>query len=117
MTLIFHITPRSDWQAAQQAGIYRADSLDTEGFIHCSTAAQVVGTANAFFRSQSGLVLLGIAVDRLQASLRYDAVDDRQFPHLYGALNLDAVVQVFDFEPNADGTFTLPKMSEQPFIT
>lgn len=108
MALILHITPRSDWQKAQQEGIYHAASLETEGFIHCSTPAQVVGTANAFFREQTGLVLLCIERDRVQSEIRYEAADGRLFPHIYGSLNLDAVTQAIDFQPNADGNFTLP---------
>ena len=108
MALILHITTRSHWQNAQQDGVYRAESLKTEGFIHCSTPAQVVTTANRFFRGQTGLVLLCIESDRVQAEIRYEAVHGDQFPHLYGALNLDAVMQAIDFEPNADGNFTLP---------
>ncbi|MBW4579856.1 MAG: DUF952 domain-containing protein [Tildeniella nuda ZEHNDER 1965/U140] len=106
--LILHITPRSHWQKAQQTGIYRADSLETEGFMHCSTPTQVVATANAFFRGQAGLVLLCIESDRVQSEIRYEAAHGEQFPHVYGALNLDAVTQTIDFEPNADGSFTLP---------
>ena len=117
MQSIFHITPRQQWKAAQRQGIYRCESLDTEGFIHCSTLSQVCRVANLFFTGQSGLVLLKIDGDRLQADLRYDPVagvegsveDGEFFPHVYGPLNLEAIVQVFDFEPEADGSFQLPQ--------
>ncbi|EKQ69032.1 hypothetical protein OsccyDRAFT_1639 [Leptolyngbyaceae cyanobacterium JSC-12] len=109
MSLVFHITPRSHWQQAQPLGEYQATSLDSEGFIHCSTASQVVRVANLFYQGQTDLVLLCIDVDRVQPELRYDVVETgEQFPHIYGALNLDAVVQVVEFEPNADGWFELP---------
>lgn len=108
MALILHITPRSHWQEAQQDGVYRAESLETEGFIHCSTCPQVVATANTFFRGQTGLVLLCIESDRVQSEIRYETVNGNQYPHLYGLLNLNAVTQAIDFEPNADGDFTLP---------
>jgi uncharacterized protein (DUF952 family) len=107
MTPILHITPRSQWQAAQAIGSYRADSLDHEGFIHCSRVEQVVTVANRFYAEQSGLVLLVIDPDRLQSPLRYEAADGDEFPHLYGALNLDAVVAAIAFEPGAQG-FGLP---------
>lgn len=113
MALILHITPRSHWQNAQQNGVYRAESLETEGFIHCSTPAQVVATANAFFHGQTGLVLLCIESDRVQSELRYEAVQGDRYPHLYGALNLDAVTGAIDFEPNADGNFTLPPVLQR----
>lgn len=113
MNLIFHITSRSYWQQAQQAGAYWTDSLNTEGFIHCSTAAQVVWVANSFYRGQEDLVLLCIDPERVQAELRYDLIETgAHFPHLYGALNLDAVVQVVAFEPNADGSFALPNITD-----
>lgn len=109
MSLILHITDRVSWQQAEQLGVYQADSLRSEGFIHCSTPAQVVQTANRYFRGQSGLVLLCIDSDRAQAEIRYEGVAGReQFPHLYGPLNLDAVLQVLDFEPGLEGLFELP---------
>lgn len=112
MQAIFHITPRQQWQAVQQQGVYRCESLETEGFIHCSTLPQVVRVANLFYAGQSGLVLLCIDGDRLQAELRYDAVEtdsgSEAFPHIYGPVNLGAIVQVLDFQPEPDGTFQLP---------
>ncbi len=107
--IIYHITSRADWEKAQQAGEYTAPSLAQEGFIHASTGEQVTGTANLFFRSQLGLVLLVIDTERLRSELRYDAVQthgaEQRFPHIYGPLNLDAVIDVLDFQPNSEGLF------------
>jgi uncharacterized protein (DUF952 family) len=107
--MIFHITSRSDWEQAQLRGEYLAASLETEGFIHCSNANQVVWVANQFYRNMPDLVLLCIDPTKLKAELRYDLIETGDsFPHLYGTLNLEAVIQIIDFPPNSDGTFELP---------
>ena len=104
--MLFHITQDATWQAAKAAGIYRAPSLTTEGFIHLSTAEQVVSTANRFYKGQPELVLLGIEEERLQAEVRYENVPSHGvFPHLYGPINVEAVEQVWDLKPERDGTF------------
>jgi uncharacterized protein (DUF952 family) len=109
MKTIYHITPRSNWQQAKATGSYRADSLDTEGFIHCSTSAQVVRTANLWFKNQTDLLLLFIDSDQVESEIRYDAVDENEkFPHIYGTLNNNAVFKVIEFEPREDGSFELP---------
>lgn len=106
--IILHITGREQWDGAKQAGIYRGDTLDTEGFIHCSTLQQVIKTANKFFYNQKGLVLLCIDSDKVQAEIKYEGVDNDLFPHIYGALNIDAVTSVLNFEPGEDGFFEMP---------
>jgi len=113
MSLIFHITTSLTWERAQKQGDYRADSLDTEGFIHLSTAQQIVPVANRFYTGLAGLVLLVVDSQKLSAELRYEppvpAEDtDALFPHLYGPLNLDAVVDVVQFLPGTDGNFVMP---------
>jgi uncharacterized protein (DUF952 family) len=111
---IYHITSRDEWQSAQTTGAYRAESLDTQGFIHASTRAQVVETADLFYRRQDGLVLLCIDESKLTAPVKREAPTGSHreaagpFPHIYGPLNLDAVVQVLDFPCRVDGTFELP---------
>lgn len=111
MTTIFHITTRDAWEQAQREGAYRAASLDDAGFIHFSTREQVVRVANAFYRGQRGLILLVIDTTQLHADLHYEPPAEapesaQRFPHLYGALNPDAVVQVVDFPPGDDGTWS-----------
>lgn len=109
--ILYHIALQADWARARAEGEYAADSLETQGFIHCSTRAQIIDVANAFFRGRSDLVLLLIDAERLRAPVRYENLEggNRLFPHLYGALNLDAVVQVLPFQPNAEGEFRLPE--------
>ena len=108
MKTIFHICRKEDWEAAQKAGVYTADSLESEGFIHCSKAEQVAGVANAFYKGMEGLVLLHIALDKLQVEVRWEEAEGEVYPHIYGPVNLDAVVEVIDFEVGEDGEFVYP---------
>lgn len=108
--IILHITPVEDWREAIEAGIYRAASLSSEGFIHCSQPEQVLQVANTLFRGRADLVLLYIDRNQVTAPIRDENLEggkDR-FPHIYGPLNLDAVYQVVNFPPDADGLFELP---------
>jgi uncharacterized protein (DUF952 family) len=116
MASIFHIILSAVWDEAQSESVYRGDTLDAEGFIHFSTREQVLFVANARYKGHPGLLLLEIDTDKLSAPLKYEApfegapsgLDaDPHFPHLYGALNLDAVIAVHPFEPDADGFFHL----------
>ncbi|NBD36536.1 MAG: DUF952 domain-containing protein [Chloroflexi bacterium] len=110
MAMIYHITPRAVWEATQGAGVYRTESLESEGFIHCSRRDQVVAVADANFHGQTGLALLAIDEARVAPEIRYeDCYDTGQaFPHIYGPLELNAVTQVFDFPSDASGRFALP---------
>jgi uncharacterized protein (DUF952 family) len=107
--LILHIATRPAWDAARAAGRSEAPSLAAEGFIHLSGPEQVVRVADARYSGASELLLLCVDADRLAAPLRDETSDagDETFPHLYGPLNLDAVVAVVPF-PEADDGFALP---------
>jgi uncharacterized protein (DUF952 family) len=116
---IIHLTSRQAWESAQQDGDYRAASLDAEGFIHCSTTDQIVRVANAFYAGQHGLVLLLVEPDALTAELKWEppagtppdnSAVSEFFPHIYGPLNLEAVVEVLPFEPDDSGRFSLPSV-------
>jgi len=134
--MIIHIVKRSEWAQAVARGTYAPASLRAEGFIHCSTVAQLVDTANRFCRGYHGLVVLCIDESRLKAELKYEAAGvtpapsvkaarrwrarplpwlntappspGELFPHLYGELNVDAVARVVELPCEADGSFRLP---------
>ncbi len=118
MTTIYHIISRSSWEQAQREGIYRAPSLEKEGFIHLSNAEQVVRVANAFYSGQNDLLLLLVDPAKVTAEVRYEAPAEmpesgERFPHIYGALNLDAVLRSVDFPPDAgSGWSGLPDLNE-----
>lgn len=108
--MIFHIATRDGWDDAARAGAYRADTLETEGFIHCSEADQVAEVANVRFRGREDLVLLWIDPARVHAQIRYEDASDRSgtFPHIYGALNVDAVARLTEYR-EVDGSFRSPR--------
>ena len=99
--MIYHITHQVDWSSALDAGEYTADSLASQGFIHCSTREQVLPVAERYYAGQVGLVLLCIDEGKLTAPVRYENLEggEEQFPHIYGPLNLEAVVQALAFSP------------------
>ncbi|MEM9538641.1 MAG: DUF952 domain-containing protein [Cyanobacteria bacterium P01_E01_bin.42] len=110
MSTILHITSKKAWLQAIERGSYRHDSLDTEEFIHCSYVSQVVATANRFFQGQTELILLEILPSRVSVEIKEEeAPPHGYFPHIYGELNVDAVVRIIDFEANEKGEFELPR--------
>jgi uncharacterized protein (DUF952 family) len=110
MSNLFHIAEQSFWDAAQPSGDYRVPSLDAEGFIHLSTRAQFVATANRYYAGRHDLLLL--EVDELSLSgqdLRYEtSTNDEQFPHLYDSLSVASVIRTHSFLPSTDGSFACP---------
>ncbi len=109
LNLILHITRLEQWKQAESTGIYKGDTLSSDGFIHCSSPQQVVKVANAVYHGQRGLVLLTINPSKVRSEIRFEKSEGRElYPHIYGPLNVDAVVKVRSFEPNRDGKFILP---------
>ena len=109
MRLTYHLTPREWFEASAPNAALGAPSLAGEGFIHFADVDQVVGVANRAFRGERDLVLLCVSPERLTADVKREYAEDagEAFPHLYGALNLDAVVQVVALSEGPDG-FELP---------
>ncbi|MFO7881476.1 MAG: DUF952 domain-containing protein [Kosmotogaceae bacterium] len=108
MKKILHIASIDDWKKTKETGVYKADSLETEGFIHCSTPEQVIEVANFLFKGREDLLLLVIDEERLKSPVKYeDPGNGKHYPHIYGLLNISAIIEVAEFKPDQNGYFTL----------
>ena len=105
---IFHLATVPAWDAAQAAGSYTVSTIGLDladvGFIHCSQAEQLAGVHDRFYRDVTDpLVLLTIDTDLLTAPWQLDDVPGQAlpFPHVYGPLDLDAVVATGPYPDDA----------------
>lgn len=104
---LFHVALPEDWEAARVDGRYsistRGRTLADEGFIHCSFAEQVATTIQRFYADVDEVILLRIDPHRLAAPV---VVEDlvgtgEPFPHVYGPIPLDAVIDATPVAPAA----------------
>jgi uncharacterized protein (DUF952 family) len=94
--MIYHVVTKEKWQQSLKDGFYEADSLATEGFIHASKENQVTGVLERYYHGQADMLLLHIAESKLVPVLRYELATsiNEEFPHIFGRLNLDAVINI-----------------------
>lgn len=111
---LFHVTEAATWQHAVASGIYdqstRGSARYEVGFIHASFAWQVARVANFVYADTTEpLALLRIDLAALRSPVRVEAPEGlgERFPHIYGPLNLEAVVEVLPLKRQV-GEYVLP---------
>ena len=109
MAIIYHLTSSEEWSKAQNAGEYEAPSLADEGFIHCSAdEAQTLRVVERLYPGVGGLQVLDVDTTRLHAEVKCEPSRSGEiYPHIYGGINLDAVVRVRDLTLDADGSHSI----------
>ncbi|HEV7369624.1 DUF952 domain-containing protein [Arenibaculum sp.] len=110
---IYHMCRQDEWAGASASGLYRGSSQDlADGFIHFSTADQIVESAARHRAGQTGLVLLEVEAARLGPALKWEPSRAGQlFPHLYGPLPVDAVARVAPLPLGPDGRHVFPPLA------
>lgn len=99
---LFHIMSPTDAETLRSTGRHEPPSLVSEGFVHCSTAAQVVSSTERHFEAGAELVLVELEPELLGSDVRWPEVyPGQRFPHLHGPLNADAVVAVHPWDAEA----------------
>ncbi|TDO99827.1 cupin domain-containing protein [Marinomonas balearica] len=102
---VFHIVLENQASKILQSTTYTAPSLSTDGFVHFCSFHQVGSVVKEFYRDQKNLKLLVIDVSLLRSELRYEIPDGNKlsysstedlYPHLYGSLNVDAIIDVME---------------------
>lgn len=114
MTTLFHIAESSDWEKAIEVGSYKPAAFDKEGFIHLSTADQVIATAVRYYAGRRGLMLLEIEDTDFQNFLRFEASPSGElFPHVYTVLPVDKIKAIHPLILGPDGIFSWPVSPDQ----
>ncbi|MBW3097448.1 DUF952 domain-containing protein [Pseudohoeflea coraliihabitans] len=111
-TTIYKIATRAQWKAAEEAGAFDGAPIDhQDGFIHLSTADQVIETAEKHFSGQGDLLLIAVDTEALGDALRYEpSRGGALFPHLYAPLDLRSVRWVKPLPVGADGSHSFPEL-------
>jgi len=110
--IVYHMLPAAVWEALPANEPYRAATLDTEGFVHCTAEGPILETvANRFYRSEGGnWLILAVDLRQVTAPVRWEEADGHLFPHVYGPIERAAVVEVIPFGRNEDGSYELPEV-------
>jgi uncharacterized protein (DUF952 family) len=114
---IYHIASTTDWHQAQAAGEYRTSTrgrtLADQGFIHASDLPQLLPTANLIYADQDPTTLIVLVIDPTKlprgVEVKYEPVPGAPapFPHIYGPITPDAVVETFPLTKDEEGKFGL----------
>ena len=112
MTLIFKIVPRTMWQDAVEAGVFKGAPVDlADGYIHFSTADQARETAAKHFAGQTDLLLAAFQAETFGESLKWEpSRGGALFPHLYADLQPSEAIWVRELPLSTDGTHAFPEM-------
>lgn len=106
---LFHVTTKPELARAERTGALAPSSLASEGFVHCCFRAQLAGVLERYFRGAGELALLELdprAVGLVRVETPPGAGEG--FPHVYGALPLEALRRVHVLEAR-DGRHELPR--------
>lgn len=111
--MIYHLCSRAEAERAIAEGAYEPSSIEAEGFIHFSTAAQLLGVAERFYPDLADPVLLAVdeTTPENAALVRFEAVpdSDQTFPHYYAPLTADRICAVIPFPRDKAGRYSLPQ--------
>jgi uncharacterized protein (DUF952 family) len=107
---LYKVLARTLWEDAELAGEFIGAGIDLQdGFIHLSSADQVVETVQKHFAGQADLVLVSIDEELLGESLRWEVSrGGALFPHVYGVIPVSAVINVQGLPPDDSGLHLFP---------
>ena len=107
---LYHITESEQWNALIN-GEYRPKQFLDDGFIHCCYKHQLIKVANRFFKEQNNLIILAIDSHKISSKIVIENLEGgtELFPHIYGKLPKNAVLNVSELSIKLDGTFSLPR--------
>lgn len=93
--LIYHIVTPEVWEKFKDEEEYEAESLSSEGFIHCSFAEQFEGVLQRYYSGVEKVLILTIEPEKLTSKLVNEpSTNNEIYPHIYGKINKSAIVEI-----------------------
>jgi len=109
---LYKICESALWREAERERVFGGAPIDVhDGYIHFSTAEQAAETAAKHFAGADNLMLIAVDAAALGPALKWEASrGGALFPHLYGALPLDAVLWARPLRLGTDGRHVFPEL-------
>jgi uncharacterized protein (DUF952 family) len=93
--LIYHVVKESEWKLCEEGEDYEAESLYTEGFIHCSFQYQLEDVLRKYFADEQKVIILHINPFLLRSEIIVEPATNGEFyPHVHGRINRSAIIKV-----------------------
>lgn len=109
--MIYIVITNEDYKKIEHLKEYSPASLQSEGFIHCSLIHQTEFVGNRFYKDATDVQILSLDENKIISKVVYEDLSNLgdNFPHIYGPLNMDAVVAVTPYSKNKNGLYELPE--------
>jgi len=108
--VIFHLVSGEYYRDSDSSAPYTPATFVEDGFIHCTQGVDnVAAVGNRHYKDDRRMyIVLVIDPAKVQPEIRYED-PERIYPHIYGAINRDAIVSIVPVLRTADGSFLPPR--------
>lgn len=105
--IIIHCLRQTTWERYKSKDYYGIEYIEAEGFIHCSEINTFANVAPNFIEVTDGMLILCIDTGKVQPEIKWENGDNSgtSYPHIYGLLNMDAIVEVLPYLKDSIGNW------------
>jgi len=104
---IYLLSSEKEYKQALSKGVFVRDSIQEEGFIHASPKNQLTRVANKYYKETINPLILVVDVKKVSVEVKWEPAAGSFYPHIYGALNTDAIIEFQPIALNEMGEFNL----------
>ena len=107
----FKLLRPDEWKEWRDSGSFTGSPVDVaDGYIHLSTRAQVRETAAKWFADVDPAILVMVDLPPLGDTVRWEpSRGGALFPHVYGAIPIEAATTSSKLRLNKDGVHVFPE--------
>ncbi len=104
---IYLLSSEQEYNQALKQGFLIRDSIELEGFIHASPREQLTRVANKYYKDTIKPLILVVDTSKVSVEVKWEPAAGSLYPHIYGPLNADAIIETQEISLNENGEFRL----------